>query len=164
MKSILFVCLGNICRSPVAAAVARHEFARAGLDVRVDSAGTAGYHIGGSADPRSVASAKMAGYDASSHRARQVAVSDFETFDAIVAMDAANLRDLLARCPPHLRHKVDLFLRFSGADAPHEVPDPYYGGDVDFRRVVELSRHGVKRLIAGKLRAVELNDDGQDAA
>jgi protein-tyrosine phosphatase len=164
MKSILFVCLGNICRSPVAATIARHEFERAGLDVHVDSAGTAGYHIGEHADARSIASAKVAGYDASPHRARQVCAADFEKFDAVVAMDAANLRDLLARCPDHLKHKVDLFLHFSGADAPHEVPDPYYGGDADFRRVIELSRNGVQRLIAEKLRAGNLNDTGQDAA
>jgi protein-tyrosine phosphatase len=150
MKSILFVCLGNICRSPVAAAIARQEFERAGLDVHVDSAGTAAYHIGERADSRSVASAKVAGYDASPHRARQVASADFEKFDMVVAMDEANLRDLVARCPRHLSHKVELFLRFAGLDSPFEVPDPYYGGEADFRRVIELSRQGVQKLIADK--------------
>ncbi len=147
MKSILFVCLGNICRSPVVAAIARHEFTRSGLDVRVDSAGTASYHIGGPADSRSIASAASAGYDASTHRARQVAASDFEQFDAVLAMDHSNLQVLKSRCPPSLTHKVDLFLRFAGIDGQTEVPDPYYGGGHDFRRVVELAQLGVKKLV-----------------
>lgn len=147
MKSILFVCLGNICRSPVAATVAKHEFARAGLDVIVDSAGTAGYHIGAPADSRSIASAKLAGYDARAHRARQLAASDFEKFDIILAMDNANLRELTARCPSNLLHKVDLFLRHAGVESALEVPDPYYGGENDFRRVIELAQLGVKNLV-----------------
>ncbi len=164
MKSILFMCLGNICRSPVAASIARHEFARAGIDVQVDSAGTAAYHVGNRADSRSLASARTAGYDASSHRARQFSAVDFETFDAIVAMDNANLRDLLSRCPGHLSHKVDLFLRFAGLDSPFEVPDPYYGGDADFRRVVELSRQGVLKLIADKFQVGKPNVGSRDIA
>jgi protein-tyrosine phosphatase len=147
VKSILFVCLGNICRSPVVAAIARHEFAHSGLDIAVDSAGTAGYHIGGSADSRSIASAASAGYDASAHRARQIALSDFERFDAILAMDHSNLHMLKSRCPPNLAHKVDLFLRFAGVDGDDEVPDPYYGSDRDFRRVVELAQLGIKNLL-----------------
>ncbi len=147
MKSILFVCLGNICRSPVAATVAKHEFARAGLDVRVDSAGTAGYHIGAPADARSIASARIAGYDARPHRARQIAVQDFEKFDVILAMDKANLRELTSRCPSHLLHKVDLFLRHAGVESALEVPDPYYGGEHDFERVIELVKLGVKNLV-----------------
>ncbi len=147
MKSILFVCLGNICRSPIAATIARQEFARAGLDVVVDSAGTAAYHLGEKADVRSIASAASAGYDATAHRARQVAVSDFERFDAILAMDAANLRELKRRCPAHLSDKVDLFLRYADVDNVLEVPDPYYGGEEDFRRVIELAQLGVENLI-----------------
>ena len=147
MKSILFVCLGNICRSPVAATIAKHEFAKAGLDVFVDSAGTADYHIGAAADSRSIASAKLAGYEARPHRARQLAASDFEKFDIILAMDDANLRELTSRCPLHLRHKVDLFLRHSGVESAFEVPDPYYGGEHDFRRVIELAQAGVKNLV-----------------
>ena len=147
MKSILFVCLGNICRSPVVATIARHEFARSALDVVVDSAGTAGYHIGGSADSRSIASAASAGYDASAHRARQIETSDFEKFDAVLAMDHSNLHALKSRCPPNLAHKVDLFLRFAGVDGEEEVPDPYYGSERDFRRVVELAQLGVKKLV-----------------
>ena len=147
MKSILFVCLGNICRSPVVEAIARHEFAQAGIDVQVDSAGTADYHIGEQPDPRSLASAQHAGYDASSHRARQLSADDFKRFDAVLAMDNSNLREIQSRCPAALRGKVDLFLRFAGVASPLEVPDPYYGGDADFRRVIELGRLGIEKLI-----------------
>ena len=151
MKSILFVCLGNICRSPVVEAIARLEFERAGINVYVDSAGTADYHVGEQADPRSRASAQHAGYDAEPHRARQLCADDFEQFDAVLAMDNRNLTEILARCPPQQRGKVDLFLRRAGVASPLEVPDPYYGNDADFRRVIELGRTGVEKLIA-KLR------------
>jgi protein-tyrosine phosphatase len=149
MRSILFVCLGNICRSPVVEAIARLEFERAGIDVYVDSAGTADYHIGEEADPRSRASAQRAGYDAEPHRARQLSADDFEQFDAILAMDNRNLNDILSRCPSARRGKVDLFLRRAGVASPLEVPDPYYGNDADFRRVIELGRMGVEKMIAG---------------
>ena len=150
MKSRLFVCLGNICRSPVVEAIARLEFAREGIDVYVDSAGTADYHVGEQADSRSRASAQRAGYDAEPHRARQLSSEDFERFDAVLAMDNRNLHDILLRCPAQHRGKVDLFLRHAGVAAPLEVPDPYYGDDADFRRVIELGRTGVGKLI-GKL-------------
>jgi len=148
MKSILFVCLGNICRSPVVEAIARLEFQRAGLDVYVDSAGTADYHVGEQADARSRASAQGAGYGAEPHRARQLSADDFEQFDAVLAMDNRNLREILSRCPPRHRCKVDLFLRRAGIASPLEVPDPYYGQDADFRRVIELGRMGVEKMIA----------------
>jgi protein-tyrosine phosphatase len=151
MKSILFVCLGNICRSPVVEAIARLEFKRAGIDVRVDSAGTADYHIGEQADSRSLASAQSAGYDASPHRARQLSAEDFDEFDAVLAMDNRNLREILSRCPERHRGKVDLFLRRAGIASPLEVPDPYYGNETDFRRVIELGRMGMEKLI-GELR------------
>jgi protein-tyrosine phosphatase len=131
----------------VVATIARHEFDAAGLDVLIDSAGTAAYHVGGPADYRSIASAAAVGYDARAHRARQIATPDFERFDAILAMDQANLRALKLVCPPKLAHKIDLFLRFAGVDGEEEVPDPYYGGESDFRRVVELARLGVKNLV-----------------
>jgi len=151
MKSILFVCLGNICRSPVVEAIARLEFERAGIDVYVDSAGTADYHIGEQADSRSLASAQRAGYDASPHRARQLSAEDFDRFDAVLAMDNRNLSDILSRCPAPQHGKVDLFLRYAGVAAPLEVPDPYYGNDADFRRVIELGKTGMEKLI-GRLR------------
>jgi protein-tyrosine phosphatase len=131
----------------VVATIARHDFARAGLKVHVDSAGTASYHIGRSADSRSLASAASAGYDASAHRARQIEASDFERFDAVLAMDHSNLQTLKLRCPPNRAHKVDLFLRFAGVEGEEEVPDPYYGGGDDFRRVIVLAQLGVKNLL-----------------
>ena len=151
MKSILFVCLGNICRSPVVEAIARLEFERAGIDVYVDSAGTADYHVGEQADPRSLVSAQRAGYDASPHRARQLSAEDFDRFDAVLAMDNRNLSGILSQCPAARRGKVDLFLRYAGIASPLEVPDPYYGQDANFRRVIELGRMGMEKVI-GKVR------------
>jgi len=146
MKSILFVCLGNICRSPVVEAVARREFADAGITIAVASAGTGDWHVGEPADARAIASAAAHGYDASAHRARQVSAADFEHFDALLAMDRANLRELERRWPRH-RDKVQLFLPFAGVTPPHEVPDPYYGNARDFAHVVELARAGMQGLI-----------------
>lgn len=142
---ILFVCLGNICRSPLAEAVARAEFARFGLDVPVASAGTGDWHVGGGADPRAVAIAAEAGYDLGAHRARQVCVEDFARYERVLAMDSANLRVLrqlgaAARTPPAL------FLEYAGFTAPREVPDPYTGSLDDFRAVLTLVRDGVLGL------------------
>ncbi len=88
------------------------------------------------------------GYDAEPHRARQLSADDFEKFDAVLAMDNRNLREILSRCPAQQRGKVDLFLRRAGVASPLEVPDPYYGNDADFRRVIELGQLGVGKLIA----------------
>ena len=147
MKSILFVCLGNICRSPVAEAVARAEFARAGLAIAVASAGIGDYHIGQGADARAVASAHAHGYDLSAHRARQIADVDFGRFDALLAMDRANLRALVACCPQRYSGKLALFLSFAGIEAPDQVPDPYFGEAEGFERVIELARDGANGLI-----------------
>ena len=141
MTRILFVCLGNICRSPTLEAVARVEFARAGLAAELDSAGTADYHVGQPPDPRSISIAAAHGYDLAPLRARQIIAADFTRFDHILAADRANLRDLRALRPG--RGTVPaLFL----GDA--EVPDPYYGDAVDFERVIELARRGMADLIA----------------
>lgn len=137
---LLFVCLGNICRSPTVEAVARTEFARAGLGIDVASAGTAGYHAGHGADPRSIRFAAAHGYDLSRHRARQLRREDFAAFDHVLAMDRANLRDLRAIAPSGATPA--LFL----GDA--ELPDPYYGGDEDFEQVIALARSGVAAWIA----------------
>lgn len=137
---ILFVCLGNICRSPTVEAVARTEFARAGLKVEVASAGTADYHIGREADARSVRFAAAHGYDLSAHRARQCEREDFAAFDHVLAMDRANLAELRRIAPPGAAPA--LFL----GDA--EVPDPYYGGDDGFEDVIALARSGVDTWIA----------------
>jgi protein-tyrosine phosphatase len=144
--SILFVCLGNICRSPVAAAVARAEFTKRGLTISVDSAGTGAWHIGHPADPRAQTSAAAAGYDLSAHRARRVEAADFARHAWLLAMDRENLAELSAHCPRQYIDRVALFLPFAGIDAPQEVPDPYYGGHADFERVVELARAGAMGL------------------
>ncbi len=143
MTSVLMVCLGNICRSPTAAAVLRHELALVGAtDVHVESAGTASYHLGASADARSVRHAKLRGIDLSAHRARAVHADDFVRFDHLWCMDDDNLAELRARCPAAHRAKLALLL----GDAP--VPDPYYGGPSDFDRVLDLCTQGARAAIA----------------
>lgn len=142
MTRILFVCLGNICRSPTLEAVARVEFARAGLMVEVDSAGTGDWHAGQPPDRRSIAAGAAHGYDLSSLRARQIKPADFLRFDRILAADHANLRDLRA-----LRPAAGIAPALFLGDV--EVPDPYYGSAHDFEHVIELARVGVARLIAG---------------
>jgi protein-tyrosine phosphatase len=146
IQRFLFVCMGNICRSPTVEAVARVEFAKAGLAVEVDSAGTEDYHVGEPPDPRSIRVGAAHGYDLGALRARQVQPEDFERFDLVLAMDRANLRALkrfrLAGVEPAL---------FLGDE---ELPDPYYGNAADFERVIELARAGtdawIKRLRASK--------------
>lgn len=146
--SILFVCMGNICRSPVVEAVARARFARAGLDIAVDSAGTEDYHVGERPDPRSLASARARGYDASAHRARQVTAADFVRFDRLLVMDGTNLRALLALASAEGHDRVAKFLHEAGLATPADVPDPYYGRAEDFERVIDLAERGVDALIA----------------
>lgn len=137
---VLFVCLGNICRSPTAEGVFRALVERAGLSdqIEIDSAGTAAWHIGKSPDARAQAAAAMRGYDLSPLRGRQVSVADFARFDFVLAMDRSNLADLLAQCPAEQRHKVRLFLSFSSQWQNHEVPDPYYGGAEGFDHVLDM--------------------------
>ena len=133
---ILFVCLGNICRSPTAEAVFRAVAAREApeLTIEVDSAGTAAYHVGHSPDARSQEAARRRGYDLSPLRARQVELDDFEHFDLILAMDRENLSDLQARAPQKSHSKVRLFLEFAADADTTEVPDPYYGGANGFEK------------------------------
>jgi len=146
--NLLFVCMGNICRSPVVEVVVRSEFAHAGLAVEVASAATESYHIGAQADARSIASARAHGYDLSMHRARQIANADFAAFDAVLAMDSTNLRALRARCPSGYASRLALFLPYAGLDSLAEVPDPYYGGAEDFERVIQLAHSGAHGLLA----------------
>lgn len=145
--SFLFICMGNICRSPTVEAVARVEFARAGLAVEVASAGTESYHVGGSADRRAIALAEANGYPMSTHRARQVAPADFTTYDHLLVMDRVNLQALIARTPDTARERVALFLPFAGVAAVDELPDPYYGGKADFQRALDLAREGIDALV-----------------
>ncbi|NWB92841.1 low molecular weight protein-tyrosine-phosphatase [Pseudomonas agarici] len=146
---ILFVCLGNICRSPTAEGVLRHKLREAGLaeHIEVDSAGTGQWHIGKEPDSRSLRAARMRGYDLSAQRARQVSAADFNRFDLILAMDQSNLRHLKLLQPAHGRAELDLFLRrYDGA--VEEVPDPYYDEEHGFEQVLDLIEQASDRLIS----------------
>lgn len=148
MVKVLFVCLGNICRSPTAHGVFAHQVAESGFSdrIRVDSAGTSGWHEGGEPDSRSLDHAAKYGYDLSFIRSRQVLSGDFVEQDHILAMDKENLKNLRKICPPEYAHKVRLFLDYT--DLPvSEVPDPYYGGDDGFTRVLNLVELGGLALL-----------------
>jgi protein-tyrosine phosphatase len=155
-SSILFVCLGNICRSPLVEAVARRRFADAGLSIEVDSCGTGGWHVGQGADARSIRVAEEGGYSLTHHRVRQLAVDDFRRFDALLAMDDDNLAALRASSPLQYKDRAMLFLDAAGLDgyAPPIVPDPYYENLDAFRHVLRLAEQGVDGLIE-RLRRVE---------
>jgi protein-tyrosine phosphatase len=142
---LLIVCLGNICRSPTAEGVVRTLAAREfpGLAIEVDSAGTADYHVGEPPDRRSIAAARRHGYEISHLRARQVTRADFDEFDHVLAMDAANLAELERLRPAGSRAALGTFLGPAAAEVD-EVPDPYHGGVDDFERVVELSEIGAR--------------------
>jgi protein-tyrosine phosphatase len=149
MVRVCFVCLGNICRSPTAAAVMRHLVTGAGLRARieVDSAGTAGYHAGEPPDPRACAAGQRCGIDVGG-RARKFQRKDFESFDYVLAMDRSNLEDLLAFVPETARHKVSLLRSFdSSGKSGDAVPDPYYGADGGFDEVIELCMSSCKGLL-----------------
>jgi protein-tyrosine phosphatase len=149
MMRILFVCLGNICRSPTAEVVLRTIAARETpeLELEVDSAGTAGYHVGEPPDPRTRAAALRRGYDLSGRRARIVEPEDFERFDLILAMDRQNLSVLQRRAPAGARSRVRLFLEFAPEAGTAEVPDPYYGGPNGFEEVLDLVESASRRLL-----------------
>jgi protein-tyrosine phosphatase len=137
---VLFVCMGNICRSPTAEGVFRHKIEMAGMNdrVEIDSAGTHAYHVGEPPDQRAQAAALQRGFDLSSQRARRVRASDFTEFDYVLAMDRPNLDDLLAICPDDCQDRVQLFLNFAEQSPTREVPDPYYGGGNGFETVLDL--------------------------
>ena len=147
MTRILFVCMGNICRSPMVETVARIELARAGIVADVASAGTESYHIGESADPRAIEMAETHGYPLAQHRARQVRAADFDDFDLVLAMDRVNLRALRRHRPGDDAREAALFLEHVGFEGLDEVPDPYYGNRRDFERVLDLARRGTALLI-----------------
>jgi protein-tyrosine phosphatase len=146
---ILFVCLGNICRSPTAEAVFRAVHARVApeLSVEVDSAGTGDYHLGEAPDPRAQAAARRRGYDMSGLRARLIDQSDFERFDLILAMDRENVAVLRRRAPIAYRERVRLLLEFAADLEETEVPDPYYGGSTGFEQVLDLVESAAHGLI-----------------
>lgn len=148
---VLFVCLGNICRSPTAEGVFRHlcegEGEGIGSSVTVDSAGTAAYHIGKPPDERAQAAALQRGIDLSGQSARRVVAQDFDRFDYILAMDEENLQNLRNICPPQRMSRVSLFLDFAPGQVIREVPDPYYGGEEGFEMVLDLAEAASRGLI-----------------
>lgn len=150
---ILFVCAGNICRSPLAEGIFRHLATQAGrADAYfIDSAGTGGWHEGQAPDPRSVAVAKTHGIDISRQRARRIRESNFMEFDLILAMDHDNLNNLLDEATASSKDRIHLFSRFAyGGD--EDIPDPYYGGKQGFEQVYSMLLEGCEALF-GKLEA-----------
>ncbi|WP_095155606.1 low molecular weight protein-tyrosine-phosphatase [Pseudomonas sp. Irchel 3E13] len=145
---VLFVCLGNICRSPTAEGVLRHQLTEAGLAdvIEVASAGTGDWHVGKQPDSRTRRAAQLRGYDLSSQRAQQVRVEHFNEYDLILAMDKSNLANLQSLRPGHATAELDLFLRrYDGAI--DEVPDPYYGGEQGFEQVLDLIEAACRGLV-----------------
>ncbi|TIT86333.1 MAG: low molecular weight phosphotyrosine protein phosphatase, partial [Mesorhizobium sp.] len=136
IKSILFVCLGNICRSPLAEGVLRAVLAERGTghDIVLDSAATSGWEVGSAPDPRSIAIAIRHGIDISGQRARRIAPEDFARFDLILGMDRSNVRDLKALAPQAARDRIHLFLKFASGNQ-RDVPDPYYEDQQAFASV-----------------------------
>ncbi len=150
MVKVLFVCLGNICRSPTAEGVFRATVERSGLleHIEIDSAGTHAYHVNAPPDRRAQQAAGRRGIDLSGLRGRQATSLDLERFDYILAMDQENRSNLLAICPSGHEHKVRLFMEFAPHRPEQEVPDPYYGGDSGFDRVLDMIEEASAGLLA----------------
>jgi protein-tyrosine phosphatase len=150
MKRILFVCMGNICRSPTAEGLARNIIINSKLSdiIKVDSAGTHDYHIGEPPDPRTCQAALNRGIDLSGLRARQVCPEDFKVFDLLLAMDRANLAHLKRGSRPEYHPKLGLFMAYATRFEEEEVPDPYYGGERGFERVLDMVEDAALGLIA----------------
>ena len=147
---ILFVCMGNICRSPTAQGVfeklvEEHEL---GNHIRIDSAGTHAYHIGETPDTRAAEAARRRGIDLSTQRARRVSAGDFDQFDYVLAMDSSNYADLAEICSPEQADKLRLFLEMASIAGMTDVPDPYYGGTTGFERVLDLIEEASAGLLA----------------
>jgi protein-tyrosine phosphatase len=147
---VLFVCMGNICRSPSAQGVFETLVSQASLAEHIftDSAGTHAYHVGEPPDSRAKQAALRRGVDLGSQRARRVSPADFAEFDYVVAMDSGNYEDLAGMCDPEYVAKLRLFLEFAPGLGVREVPDPYYGGATGFERVLDLIEEGAKGLLA----------------
>jgi len=153
--SVLFVCLGNICRSPLAEGAFRHEARAMGLEVVADSAGTGGCHAGEPPDPRAIAAARRQGVDISGQRARQVKAEDFRRFDLVLALDHDNLRNLRALMPKGAAARLDLLLDYAPGLEGQAVADPYYGDDAGFdltwQQVSLAARDLARRLRHGEI-------------
>lgn len=149
MIKVLFVCMGNICRSPTAQGTFEKVVKEAGLEkqIFIDSAGTHAYHIGEQPDPRTQAAAKKRGLDLSAQRAREVSLRDFEEFDYILAMDHYNYSSLKMRCPDKYKEKIQLFMDYAPHMGYSDVPDPYYGGEQGFELVLDLTTAASKGLL-----------------
>lgn len=147
--NVLMVCLGNICRSPTAQGVLESLVESRGLShrVRVDSAGTSGWHIGESPDSRSQSAALTRGYDITAQRGRRVSVHDFDEFDFILAMDSDNLADLQSLRPPHFSGHLGLLMDFAKRPEYPHVPDPYHGGTAGFELVLDLIEEASAALL-----------------
>jgi protein-tyrosine phosphatase len=154
MKKLLVVCMGNICRSPMALVVLRSAVARAGQEgqIRIDSAGTHASHLSEKPDPRAEAALLRRGYEIGRIRSRKVNARDFSSFDWILAMDANNLADLKRICPPEESHKLQLFMGFGAplvTPPVHlDVPDPYYGNAAGFEKVLDMCERGSAQVLA----------------
>lgn len=149
---VLFVCMGNICRSPSAEGVFRQALAQAGLEhaIEVDSAGTHDYHVGNAPDPRACAAASSRGIDIGGLRARRVTAADFKRFDYVLAMDDYNLEELSALAPAGARARLGLLMAYAPS-YPQEVPDPYYGGKHGFEMVLDM----LEAACAGLLQEIQ---------
>ncbi len=148
-SSVLFVCLGNICRSPTAEGVFRALVESRGLadSIHIDSAGTSNWHIGERPDPRAIEAASARGIDLTSLRGRQAIVRDFSEFDYVIAMDHENYANLSRLATPEQQSKLHLFLEFAGGVLEVEVPDPYFGGTGGFPHVLDLIENASEGLL-----------------
>ena len=145
--AVLFVCLGNICRSPMAEGAFRAAAANAGLNIRTDSAGTASYHIGNPPDPRAIETARQFGVDISGARGRQLALQDFDEFTHIFALDTANLAGIAARAPRHTEAQIALLLDCVEGQEGASIADPYYGDMADFEECWNAIHSAVEKLV-----------------
>ncbi len=161
MTKVLFVCLGNICRSPAAEGVFRDLVRRRGLErtISTDSAGTSGWHTDAPPDSRARTEAKRRGISIDDLRSRRVNTSDFERFDYVLAMDDSNMADLEELCPAPFRSRLYLFTDFAPAGTPSGVPDPYYGGADGFAHVFDLVTQCSEGLLA---RIIEERHQGNE--
>ena len=148
IKSVLFVCMGNICRSPTAEAVFRHKMKAQGLSLTVDSAGTLGAHTKEKPDHRAQKAGIARGYSFEGIKARKVTLNDFTDFDLILAMDDENVQELNKRAPAELKYKIQLMLDFAKDHEEEQVPDPYYGGAKGFDYVLDLVEAASDGLLA----------------